>query len=570
VNAEALAGADDRLRRPVLAKAEQPLQDLLLAAAFPIFFVLAVALAFRVNINWDEYFYLSHVHAALNGYPLEPLQTIHVHPLRWLAQLPVGEADQIVYGRLFMLACEAASVACLYRIAREFAAPRDAALAAFAYLASGFVLVHGASFRADPLAGMLMMSALALLFCAPLRWWVAVMAGALAALGFLVTIKVVFFLPVAGAAFLWRWNQFRTPRVALAHFAMAGLVAAVVGTTLFLLHAGSIAAAADGLPVGKVGSAASSAGAALDKVILSQALFPRWSAIQQWLLLSALPLILVAIGGWSALAMLRKGQRLRGAALLCLLAPLVVLAIYRNAYAYFFPFIFLPPAIVAAVGASRLGGAVARNALIVAMIALVTGQAAVGWQREQSAQRSIAQAAHAIFPEPVPYIDRNAMLPSFPKANSFMSSWGIENMIARGVPVIRPVIESRHPPLLIDNSGALTAALNPSAAYTGPRLHPADEAAMRESYIRHWGRIWVAGKALDQASGSFTLSIPGTYTLECTGVRRIDAVQRTCGSTLSLEQGTHRWAGGPSVLRWGDHLPRPSAPPPRMPIYYRF
>ena len=103
------------------AAKERSVPDILLAAAFVVFFVLSTALAFRVNINWDEYFYLSHIHAALNGYALRPLQTIHVHPLRWLAQLPLSEPDQVIAGRLFMQTCEAASVACLYRVARVFA-----------------------------------------------------------------------------------------------------------------------------------------------------------------------------------------------------------------------------------------------------------------------------------------------------------------------------------------------------------------------------------------------------------------------------------------------------------------
>ena len=545
--------------------------DPLLLGGFVVFIVLNVALAFRYNINWDEYYYLSQVYSAGEGRPLAPLQTIHVHLFGWLTALPLTEADQIVVGRLVMGLCQAASVACLYRIAREFAGRRDAAFAAFAYLASGYVLAHGISFRTDPLAGALMMAALAVLFCAPLRWWAAAAAGMLAAMAFMVTMKVVFFAPAAAAAFLWRWHQAGRVRSALVHFALAGAVAAAAGAALFLAHAESlaVAAASGSSETGAlVRPAADSAGKALDKVILSQGLFPRAAAIVDWLLLSGFPLILVALGASSALAMVRKGERLRGAALLCLLLPLVTLVFYRNAFAYFFPFLFLPAAILAAPGAARLTGTRSRRILLAAMVLVLVGQAAALWQRDQSVQRGVARAVHAIFPEPVPYIDRNGMVPSFPKANLLMSTWGIEAMLARGRPALVPIIEQHQPPLLIENSRTLTAALEPTPSFTGLRLHPADEQALRDSYIRHWGPVWVAGKTLGQAAGTFDLAIAGTYTLECAGARSIDGGALPCGSTVALAQGMHEWTGGRAVLRWGEHLPRPSGTLPWKPIYY--
>lgn len=137
-------------------------------------------------------------------------------------------------------------------------------------------------------------------------------------------------------------------------------------------------------------------------------------------------------------------------------------------------------------------------------------------------------------------------------------------------PAVLPIIETRQPPLLITNSPVLSAALEPSAAHVGYRLNPTDEEALRTSYVQHWGPIWVAGKNLDEASGSFGLSIPGTYTLECSGSRTIDGLSRRCGSTVSLNQGAREWSGGSAVLRWGEHLPRPSGAPPERPIYYGF
>lgn len=547
---------------------DERLEQRLLAACLGLFMALQALFVFRFNINWDEYFFLSHIHAFREGRLAVPMQTFHVQLLGWVARLPLAEADQVVAGRLVMLACEAGMLACLYAIGRAFFTMRETVFALVVYVTSGWVLGHGVSFRADPLAAFLMVASLALLFRAPCRWPAAMGAGVLAAIGLLVTIKAVLYLPAFLAAFLWRSSRSGWP-VAVRFFALAGITLLAVGLAGWLFHGASIAA--DNGLAATSGSAAS----AYDKTIGSQGWFPRRDYIARWALLSSAGLIAVAVGLAGAIRA-SGGDRTRAAVLLLLVAPILSLVFYRNAFPYFFPYIFATVAIIAAFAARELKGRPLFVALMAAMMISLAAQAAMLWQRDQSAQRQVAAVAHGLFPQPVPYIDRNGMLPSFEKVGFFMSSWGVEGIRARGVPALKPVIEQRQPPLVVANSPQLAAAFGLPADTGGLDLLPGDVAALRDNYIHHWGALWVAGKQLRAQTGEahFDLAIAGVYTVECVdGHVRVDGQPVRCGSAVALRPGRHGLAADRMMavtLRWGDRLLRPTVPEPEKPVFYGF
>ena len=64
-----------------------------------------------------------------------------------------------------------------------------------------------------------------------------------------------------------------------------------------------------------------------------------------------------------------------------------------------------------------------------------------------SEAEQLAREVQRIFPEPVGYIDRSGMLPSYPKVGFLMSTWGVEGVVARGKPTLAPLIRRRQPPL---------------------------------------------------------------------------------------------------------------------------
>lgn len=545
---------------------------LLAAGIVALFLALQAALAFRLNINWDEYWFLSRIHLANAGTLHEPFQTFHVRLLFWLAELPLSDPDRIVAGRLAMLACEAAALACLYAIARRCAGGAAALIVVALWCGGGYALAHGASFRTDPLAAALLMGALALLTARRGAWWSDAVAGLLAALALLVTVKSVFYLPAFAAAALVVSSHQGGVGAALRRFAVAGASLALFGGGLWLWHSGALGDAGGSLG-GALDGAVRSGGGAANKVAATPGWFPRADYIAAWALSGAIALGAILAGSVLALRQAVRGPGKRaGAALLLCLAPLAALAFYRNAFPYFFPFLLFPVALAALPTARRLAREPRPLAelLLAALGLLAAWQAVRLWPHGQEAQRAYAAAAESMFARAVPYIDRNAMLPSWPQTGMFMTSWGVEEAAARGRPALAEAIARDAPPLLIVNSPVIEAALDPAMEWPGPRLVPADARALRETYIPHWGALWVAGKRLAGPEGRFVLRLGGRYTLECSGRRTLDGSERACGSVVSLEAGPHDWSGGAARLRWGDHLPRPAAAPPQEPIYHGF
>jgi len=532
-----------------------------------LFILLQIVVSFHHNLNWDEYYFLSHIYAFADGRLSEPLQTFHVELLRWLTWIPGSEADQLVDGRLFMMLCELGSLLCLYRLTCEFTSSDMALFAVAAWCGAGYALFHGASFRADPFAGFFMMASLVILMRTSCSWKQAAGAGLLGALGLLVTMKSVLFLPAFVGAFIWRWDRevADANKVVLLHFIIATSVLLGGLVLLWAFHVNNLIKPDTTAVPGNVDPSLSTYFDILDKVVLSQSVFPRSPYILFWLTQSSLSVILCGLGLWSA----TKHKRTMSTVAL-LATPLVSLIFYRNAFPYFFPFIMLPVATSAGLGTRCISRSIFRLMILFVMGLSLLMRFGVGWNEDQSSQREIAEVAHMVFPEPVPYIDRNGMLPSFPKAGFFMSSWGVERYFASRTETLTQTIERKQPPLLILNSPFLTQAVMPQLQLGVQALFAGDVATLRNNYIQHWGPIWVAGKRLPADATGFDILIGGTYTLECDGQRQIDRVMVACNAAVSLAQGAHRWAGGAATLRWGDHLPIPEESPPMKPIYYMF
>ena len=540
-----------------------------------LFFALQSILIFRLNINWDEYFFLSHIHTFTADRPLEAIQTFHVQLLAWLPALPLGDPDQIVAGRLVMLLCEAGALFCLYRIARQFAPVEASVIAVVAWCGAGFALAHGASFRTDPLSGVLIMASLALLFAQRLSFARAVLSGVLAAAALLVTIKAAIFLPCFLAALIWQCRERELRFAKLAKFAAAAAALFIVGALFWWWHTSSLTLvpsadpAANAAPASATETAVERGGSIFDAVILSQSLLPRWDYISRWLILSVFALIPIAAGLRSTIARI-KADPARSATLLLLAMPVAILLIYRNAFPYFFPFMTLPIAVLAAIGWQAIARPLWRNVTLGGIAIVMIAQFIPAIQQGQSTQRTIAQTASKMFPNGARYIDRNAMLPSFQKSGYFMSSWGVQGMVGSAHPELANIIDRDQPPMVIANTPILRAALDPTLEWRDLRLTREEEVALRESYISHWGDIWVAGKVLDGEEGAFALRIAGTYTLECEGTRAINGAVTACGEVVELGKGRNRWSGGPLTLRWGESIYRPKATAPREPIYYGF
>jgi len=526
--------------------------------------VAQVWIATWLNVNWDEFRFLDLVHAHARGTLDRPLQTFHVHLFAWLPAVPGGEFGQITAGRVVMLGCQAATLALIWATGRHLAGPAGATLAALGYLAAEHTLVHAGSFRADPLATALLMLALYVLTVrrlGPAAVAVAAGAGALAAL---VTIKAVLYAPAfAGAALLRVQSGDDRAGTTLRLAATAALGAGFVAM-LLAWHVGQLAP--------EPRSAPADAGSALQTALLSGPM-PRAAEVAHWAPRSLVPLALVAVG----LAAAAREGATRAAALALFAAPLLSVLFYRNAFPYFFPFILAPAMVVAALGGATLARwRLAVAALLAAAAAGLIAQALGALPQDQRVQRAVLDAVHTAFPEPVPYIDRAGMVATFPREGFFMSTWGLGTYRRAGRPVFPEIIARAAPPLVVANVGALDAALRGRHLPSDAALLPADATLLRETYVPHWGPIWVAGAQLRVAAGEdrrVEIRIPGPYTLEAAAPVLIGAHRLAPGTAVELDRGAHRveaTRAGPVVLRYGRSLPRPPMPPPAGPIFWGF
>jgi hypothetical protein len=545
------------------------LNPALIAAIF-LCLALQAWLALVMEINWDEFFYLSQIYSYQHGELGKPLQSFHIHLLGWLTSIPGNEIDQIVVGRFVMLMCEAGTCALIYLLARRFASRSAALTAVLAFTSACFTIIHGASFRADPLAALFIMGSLVVIARAPPKLGSLAGAAAMAAVAAMVTVKVVLYAPAFAGVALWRTAEASDRRRMIRWLAGAGAAAAIACALLYLVQLNLMPTTTNaGSRAGLANAAETQTGAGL---------LPRLAEIERFFLLSPLQVFLLAAG--AAIAAMSLGRRARrpaeAIALLGCGATLLCLLFYRNAFPYFFPFILAPAVVLAAVAVDRIG-LLSRHSRLVALGLFAPAVAVAGvWSTHgQGAQRELVSAVHRIFPSPVPYIDRNSMIASFPKRGFFMSTWGMSGYRARS-PFFEKVLASSTVPLLVVDGPALEQTTR--VRWDVPerlRLFPQDEAVLRDNYIPHWGRIWVAGKDVESGPGGppFSIAVPGAYTLEAAAPVMIDGMAAAPGAVVHLSRGRHliRSAAPVAVtLRWGDHLYRPRGAPSDGPVYRGF
>lgn len=474
--------------------------------AIIVAFCVLAALAYVRNVNWDEFFYLSQVHAHLDGRLDRPLQTIHVHLFGWLALLPGNEMTQIFGARLVMTLCLAVSAGAIWHIACHIAG-RDgngsfaAGVAVLAFLSSGYVLGHGASFRTDPIASALLMVALATVVTGRMTAVQIVLLGLCGALALLVTIKSALYLPALLGGVLWRLGE----RGMILRFLAAAILALAFASALYLWHSAGI------LQVpGR--DAASTTQGALRTTLMDAGIAPRRSEALLWALLSLAPLALATIGIIRA-----PDARLRIVLFLFALPLVLSVLFYRNAFAYFFPFIVPPLMVAAALGVAVANSRGRLNTLIALMLLSGGWQAMMSLSEDAHLQRQTIAEVHRLFPEPVAYIDQNAMISSFPRDTFFMSTWGMAQYRATGEPVMADLIARTAPPLLLASRWHLYHVMtDPVIADIPNLLMPADIAALRDTYVHYSGAIWLAGKAVELGDAPTTLVMPisGRYRLE--------------------------------------------------------
>lgn len=547
---------------------------ILLTATVTIALALKFLLVFRININWDEFYYLSFVQDYLRGTVSDRFQTLHVHFFAWLPMAAAkDEIGQILLARLVMAGCASASALLLYGIARRFLSRDGALFGLLGYLATTAVIEHGTSFRTDSIATVLVLLALFLILRRPGGAVGAAVAGLAMAVAAMITIKTAFYVAVM-APLIWFLGRDLRDRARLALAFGACLVLAFAA--IYWLHVSTLA------PPGPSNATHYLQGAA-SKVFFEDGLFPRWAELLINLAQNPLFWLLTLQGVWVARQAVRAdetGSRRDRWLLLLLALPILTPLFYRNAFAYYYAFILPPAAVLIGMAYERYRRQALESneprpfRLLALLLCLQCGvflyQSGRNLPDAIEPQRATLDAVHAVFPEPVPYIDGYGVVASFPRTGFFMSSWGLGKYREAGVPVFRDLVAKAQPPLLLADSPSLYAALVPGVTVVPEReLLNADIAFLRDNYLQHWGMVFVAGKTIElPALGekvAFDVAIAGDYRLESAIPVHIDGKELAPEGVVTLAAGTHSIladrATGPATLRWAGALPAPDTAP---------
>lgn len=551
-------------------------------AIIAIVFALGFHRSFIANINWDEFYYLSFVHLYRNGLLSGLLQKFHVHLFEWLPLVSENEMHQIFAARASLWLLSIVSGWMIYGIARRFCSKEAALLSVLFYFGFSYVVDHGQSFRSDPICAFLFLASLSLLLGADRSRYHMPLSAVFMAVAMMVSIKSVFYLGTIGTIFLGLFLVDSERRAILKQalvFAVAFSGSLVV---LYLAHGHALAGDSPS-------NAATFIRNAGTKTLLSTPFLPRATYILNALSQNGIVWLFVSLGLVKAGHGLFKGPDRRAAVVLVSFAvPLLSLLFYRNAFPYFYVFLMPAVVILGGVFADVLIANFRRSRSPVLLLALggtaamifgsVLGDYVRRLPNQTAAQAETIALVHRMFPEPVPYIDRNSMISSYPKVGFFMSTWGMEGYWAANAPVMEDLIRREQPLFMIANSCGLEID-RPWAEYQElcPYLLLHDDfETLRANFVHHWGVIYVAGKMFELRGPSdperFEILIPGIYTVAADAAVSIDGVTYRPGDQVRLDQAVHTIAATEAatrtVLRWGVNLDKPDHEPSAQPIYY--
>jgi len=556
-----------------------------LGALLLLTFLVRAWLLPRLNVNWDEFFFLSKIHAFQRGTLDTGLLTFHVHLLSWVTRVSAHEVDQVMALRAVMFSLGVAVAASLVVIGRRLCGGVVPGLVA-AVLWSSFSLVahHGSSARFDPLIAAAVDVAVALLL-SPGRATLVV-AGALTALAGLISPKAVFLAPAVLAALWWRHRRDRRA-VDVVVFVGVAVVAFVA------LQAFHLAGLASPPPSTLAVPGVTRPSAPLDLLArVLRELLPQRTTLLRTLRFDTGFWVLALLGVVLAL----RGRTVpRGVAVVVVgaVVPALSVLIYRNAFAYFYatlvPLVAVAAGVVVVAVAARLAARPRLRDVVIVLLcvpSLVSLGRFVRWNSddEVTPQRVVIDVVHEVFPEPVPYLDRCAMVASHDKVGPFMSTWVMQNYRERGEPIMADILRTSTPLYLLENIEGLELH-DPRRGRPAPRgsrvaerlLLPADWTVLADHFVPHWGPLWVAGRriALADVAVDVELLMGGAWRVEASGPVVIDDVEVAPGAVVQLAAGRHRvapaagWTVDVVTLRTAAARPAPAIAPPAAPLFSR-
>ena len=280
----------------------------------------------RLNVNRDESFYLSHVHALIRGELRLVLQGAQTHLFRWVTLISRNEVDQVIAARWAMFTLLALSCMLLYRLALHWTSRAGAAYSALGVLAVSSVMKHGASFGADSMLLPLLLGVLLLISAERRSVRADLAAAALLGAATAISIKAVLLVPVVVGLALAAEVGPRRGR-ASAVISAGGRLPLIAAGGLAALRAIVLAHRLQLPPAGSV-EPGSVLAVSFQKTLLETSLLPQKGWLLQTLKVDVMTWSMMGAGTLFALAR----RRFDVAALALSVSPVLF---YRNTYPYY-------------------------------------------------------------------------------------------------------------------------------------------------------------------------------------------------------------------------------------------
>jgi hypothetical protein len=529
MSASTQAVVDDPSKR----RTAHALIPLALAATCAVILAIQALLIWRINVNWDEFYFLAYVHSLIRGEMTGTFQVAYTHLFTWLPAFG-DEMGQIIAARHVMYVLFAISAVLVARLASRWASTPASMVAMLCFLSAEPVLRHGASFRADSLLLPVVLVMALLLTRHRSSTRTDALVGLCFGVALVISVKAVLFAPMLAVLATESSASGPAPmlqrlRSLAVRWALPAGIAFGVFALILVLHTLSLPAQGSDDP-------ATYGSRVARKVLLDVPFFSRMDYFRETLNADLATWLLIGIGTLAAIA------RRRWIVAACVLA-LLPIAIYRNAFPYFYVVMLAPASVLAAVAVDEIRALVQRRQasarlewlpLALAVPLLLQASVHLYWLKadRQWPQRQTVAAVHQIFPRPVAYFDHSGMIASFRKANFFMSSWGMDNYRARGTGFVREALRTHRPHFLLANRHEIDP-LSPSFR----RLRAEDRELIGRFYFQYWGPIWIAGAQLDvpaEGSAAMAVPFPGRYRVVARRPVVIDGVLRRHGEIIEV------------------------------------
>ena len=552
-----------------------------------LIFILLVTnflLVQKININWDEFNYLSSIYNYQSGRPIPTIQSFHVHFFGWLKNIDGNEIDQIIAARYIFLLIYFCSLGIIYKLSRMYFKRTEALFTVFLVLCCTDLIRHAFSFRPDLLCLFLFLTTIMLLMNE--RVYTTLLSGLIISICFLISIKTVFyfitiisFLVINSYMLCKRKNVLRH----IFSFVFSTLCCLFV---LYAFHSEMITHTSNNFAEAIISGYNRIAEAGC-KVLWTGSIFPRKTYLYRSFIENFASWYVIIVGIYLAAKNIYFSIFEKSSAFILILTmPLFTLVFYRNAFPYYFVFIFPLALFTSNIYLKNLllktkdrKNNIAAILIIFPIIfgAFNAGKTIYGKLEDQTtAQRELLDLIHSIFPKPVPYIDRNRMVSSFPNVGFWMSTWGLENYRNVGIPVMESIVNEHQPLFIIANSSVLR--INDENWFGQEksiyRLFDEDYRFLQDNYIHHWSLLYLPGKYFENlgkvSQQDFDIFIEGDYTVEGDGALKIDGKKFFPGDILNLTKGQHHIENidtFSATLRWGANLLMPNKNPSEKPFY---